>query len=99
MRRIVLGEILVVAQHLMSVPRLARGEVISHWVEQAHCADKYRKKMGKEHVLWGNGSLIDRVDPRPVSKPSTFSDLGFLVALGAVLEAVVERSSAIECHK
>lgn len=45
------------------------GDPITHWpyvrqyFEWAHAADKYRKRHGRVHRRWGNGSLWGCVQP------------------------------------
>lgn len=59
-------------------------------LEQAHVADSYRKRIGKAHGFWGDGSLAAAI-PRSVlvgAGPAVL-DLPHLEAMGNALEAIL----------
>lgn len=43
---------------LLWLPVAARSRVMRDMLEQAAAADLYRKRLGKGHPAWGNGSLM-----------------------------------------
>ncbi|MFW2543535.1 hypothetical protein ACN2XU_12890 [Primorskyibacter sp. 2E107] len=40
------------------MPACARDSLARRLVAQAEAADRYRKRMGKAHPFWGNGTLM-----------------------------------------
>ena len=57
MRRVTLAEIQAAACLIALLPSDRRAGYLDHLLFAAHCADKYRKRLGRNHPLWGNGSL------------------------------------------
>jgi hypothetical protein len=57
MRQVHLSDLLNLVDHMRSFTKADRKSEISKIFDQAHAADKYRKRFGKAHQLWGDGSL------------------------------------------
>jgi hypothetical protein len=57
MRAILHADIVALGRVLLCVEADERKWLCARVFEQAHAADKYRKKLGKAHVQWGTGSL------------------------------------------
>ncbi|WP_457648937.1 DUF7742 family protein [Profundibacter sp.] len=58
MRPVLHGDVVAAALVLLRLPVLVRRDVMRDMLEQAAAADMYRKRLGKGHPLWGNGSLM-----------------------------------------
>ncbi|WP_428543182.1 hypothetical protein [Profundibacter sp.] len=58
MRPVLHGDVVAAALVLLRVPVSACPEVMRDMLEQAAAADLYRKRLGKGHPEWGNGSLM-----------------------------------------
>ena len=58
MRPVLHGDVVAAALVLLRLPGSARSEVMRDMLEQAAAADLYRKRLGKGHPAWGNGSLM-----------------------------------------
>lgn len=71
MRRLGLDDVVVAARALRAVPPEERRVQVQHWCNEAHCADKYRKRTGRVHPRFGTGSLAARVGSRigPPTRP------------------------------
>jgi hypothetical protein len=53
-------------------------------------ADRYRRRLGRPHPDWGNGSLMAVARSEPGSRPQPFpGDLRFLRALACVVERLI----------
>lgn len=90
MRAVTSGDIHLLARHLAGFRRAERGAAALRILEQAHVADSYRKRMGKAHGFWGDGSLA-AATPRSVlvgAGPAVL-DLPHLEAMGNALEAIL----------
>jgi hypothetical protein len=67
--------------------------MVQHLLNRAHAADCYRKRTGRMHPHWGNGTLaaaarmVDR-EARLPAEPF-LSDSRFFAALGAVIDGVL----------
>jgi hypothetical protein len=58
---------------------------------RAHFADQYRKRLGRSHPKWGNGSLAQAVlADGPLAKQPFLSEPGYLEATAEAIHAVVE---------
>ncbi|WP_194295022.1 DUF7742 family protein [Profundibacter amoris] len=58
MRPVLHGDVVAAALVLLRLPVSARTDAMRDMLEQAAAADLYRKRLGKGHPAWGNGSLM-----------------------------------------
>lgn len=58
MRPVLYGDLHAAARRLASLAETAHGPVIREMLYRAHCADRLRKRTGRGHPDWGNGSLV-----------------------------------------
>ena len=86
MRPVQRGDILAAARVLYSFSSAQRSAAMTQLLHQAKWADVYRKETGREHPLWGNGSLEE---PDPVKGERTESYF-FLDALCRLYEPGVD---------
>jgi len=67
----------------------ARAAAIRCWLDEAHAADLFRKRLGRVHPHWGNGSLL----AREIAEPRV-TDAGvgasYLLALAELGQAIVD---------
>lgn len=91
MRAITHADLLACARMLWRAAPASRGEVLHTALERAHAADLYRKRTGRAHPFWGNGSLAGffalhgQLPPEPcLSAP------GFLEAMAEAMDALLE---------
>lgn len=61
MRAVTHGDVAAVARALLSLAPGCWRKRLDLWITHAHAADKFRKRTGRRHRLWGNGSLMDAV--------------------------------------
>lgn len=94
MRGLGYSDMIVAARWLIGLKEAAWDETMQDLLCSAHAADLYRKRLGRVHPLWGNGSLAARVrlqDQRWILPPEPFlSDRRFFAALCAVMDGVVQ---------
>jgi hypothetical protein len=60
MRPVMIGDLLAAARALMPVPPPDRKLVWDQMISQTIAADKFRKRLGRNHPTWGDGSLMAR---------------------------------------
>jgi serine O-acetyltransferase len=54
------GDLTALARHLLTLAAPDRPKACARLMAQADAADRYRKRMGRAHPLWGNGTLMAR---------------------------------------
>ncbi|MGR3572441.1 DUF7742 family protein [Brevirhabdus sp.] len=59
MRRLLHDDVVAAGRLLLSIDEGARRDLLCTIIRRAHWADKYRKRIGRAHPVWGNGSLGD----------------------------------------
>lgn len=95
MREVVHGDVVATACALMAVPPEGWEARIAGYLIRADAADRYRRRIGRAHPHWGNGSLMGAVlsggDVRPEPR---LSDPVYAEAMVAVLMALIRRKQA-----
>ncbi|WP_136442345.1 hypothetical protein [Pacificoceanicola onchidii] len=92
MRPVLHGDVRAAARALLSVPACAREGLARRLVAQAEAADRYRKRMGRAHPFWGNGTLMAAALGRgAVAADRRLDDVEFADCFVAVLEALKGR--------
>lgn len=93
MRGLAQSDLSVAARRLIGLPEVAWEQTVQDLLDRAHAADLYRKRLGRWHPLWGNGTLAAaaRLGDRGVGLPPEpfLSDHRFFAALGAVIDGVM----------
>ncbi|MGD9917900.1 MAG: hypothetical protein AB7U46_07760 [Paenirhodobacter sp.] len=87
MRAISHGDLILAARAVRGLPVARRPELLARMLEEAHVADRYRKRLGRAHPRWGNGSLMARAMAEPLA-PEGWPDAEALEALAQVIAAV-----------
>lgn len=91
MRAIGLSDLVAAARAAEAFPKDSWPQLFESWLDQAHAADKYRKKFRRSHRIWGCGSLASRVaGASPVSLCAP-QGLMFRASLGTLLAAIAQR--------
>lgn len=85
MRRVLIGDLLVAADHLAALPAARRRPAIELWLDEAHAAHRYMRRFGRPHPRWGTGSLMARVlaegaRPAPATEAVDFAALAVVAA-------------------
>ncbi len=57
MRRLCHDDVVALARYLHALPRALRAEVCNRAFDQDHAADLYRKRFGRMHLRFGDGSV------------------------------------------
>ena len=83
MRRVLLGDLLALAAYIASDPAAYAGRRVA----EAHAAHRYMRRFGRQHPLWGNGSLMSRLGPDAGRLGVAFGPVS-LLALAGACEAV-----------
>ena len=73
---------------VMAQPPHVRAEVAARLLAQADLADRYRKRLGRAHPLYGTGSLMSAALGWPEGPRVRVYDASYCAALIVVLMAV-----------
>ncbi len=96
MRPVLSGDVSAAARALLTVPASARGSLAKRLVILAEAADQYRRKLGKAHPFWGNGTLMAAALGRcPLPAERRMDDPDYAECFVTVLEALRDRRNAI----
>jgi hypothetical protein len=87
MRPVLIGDVIAVARVVIVLPEEQWNNRVDQLLWRAKVADLYRKRLGKPHPVWGNGSLMAAIGAEPKASAEPFlSDPQWLRALSCVLE-------------
>jgi hypothetical protein len=89
MRHIAPSDLSAAARALLALPEPARTAAAARLVAETEAADRYRKRFGRSHPLWGNGTLEGAARGRPLAEPRSLSDTEYLSCLAAVIDAIL----------
>lgn len=78
------------ARALLGVPSALRRAVLAQMLHKAHAADRYRKRTGDSHPIWGNGSLMSVARTGPLGNEPDLGNPDYCECLVQVLEAIVQ---------
>jgi hypothetical protein len=90
MRPILYGDLHAAARRLAVMSEGDRRGAINEMIRRAHAADRWRKRSGVEHPLWGNGSLLVTAARTWPDPQGPVTELDYLMALTDVAAAIVE---------
>ncbi|MEX5729273.1 hypothetical protein Ga0609869_002626 [Rhodovulum iodosum] len=90
MRPVLHGDAVAAALALMPLPEAARAGAITAMLARAGAADAYRKRFGRSHPRWGDGSLMALARGRPLPPEPALDDAGYCRCLSLVFAAIAE---------
>ena len=91
MRRILHGDLVAMARHLLTLPPDQRPAACAQALDQADAADRFRKRLGRAHPRWGNGTLMARARVIPLPREPALCDPAYAACLILVLQSVMQR--------
>lgn len=89
MRPVLHGDVVAVARVLLWAPEVGRHALMRQLLEQASVADLFRKRLGRGHPVWGNGSLMAAAMSRPMMREPFLDDPDYCRCLVVVFEALI----------
>lgn len=78
-------DVIAAARVLLVVEAGLRSSLLACMIDQAKLADRYRKRLGRAHPRWGNGSLMAAAAVWPQAPEPFMSDDEYLDCLQTVL--------------
>ncbi|APZ55064.1 hypothetical protein [Salipiger abyssi] len=92
MRPVLHGDLICAACALLSVPQGQRWRAARDLVARADAADRYRRRIGRAHAEWGNGTLMSAALSQAIAPERRLDDPDYADCLILVLEA-------LRCHR
>ncbi len=89
MRPVLINDLTTAARTLLAADPSRRGPVMAQIVQNAKTADLYRKRVGRGHRLYGNGSLASACQPYAQAPLPPRCDAQYLSCLSVVISSLV----------
>lgn len=89
MRPVLPGDVRAAALALVALPRATRDAALAAIFARAEAADRYRKRLGRVHPAWGDGTLAAAA--RPAADEPLADDPAYLDAQLRVLTCLAHR--------
>lgn len=93
MRAVHLSDLNMAARTLICARVPDRAVMLASLLEQAHVADKYRKRTGRAHPQFGNGTLSDACQQHPRASMPDRCDPQYLGCLAVVINGLLKTRS------
>ena len=81
-----MGDVIAAARVLAPWPRACRPKLLWRLVQEAAHADAHRRRTGRMHPAWGDGSLMAAALRRRVAKEPSLADEDYREAVILVLD-------------
>lgn len=98
MRPVLHGDVVAAARALLAVAEADRDALSERMLDEAGWADACRKRTGRAHPVWGDGSLMAAALRRGPPPEPLLNDTEYCTCLIRVLEAVVARRLALRAR-
>ncbi len=90
MRPVLHGDVTAAARALLLVAPEAREALCRRMIEEADFADRYAKRLGRPHRLWGNGTLMAAARARPLADEPGLGEERYCRCLETVFRLLLE---------
>ena len=93
MRAVYLSDLNLAGRTLMMVRAEDRSRWIAQILDHAHAADKFRKRIGRAHLPYGNGTLAAACQHHPKHPMPIHCDANYLASMEAVIRGLLARQT------
>ncbi len=91
MRPVLPGDLVAAGRALLAAPPGERAGLARRLLRDADAADRFRKRLGRAHPEWGNGTLMAAALARPVAPEPRLDAPDYLRCQIEMLSALLER--------
>lgn len=92
MRPLTHGDLVAAACAVLSLRPEDRESGIARMIAQAEAADRFRRRNGRAHPAWGNGSLMAAALMRPRAREPFLDDREYCACLALVIDVLLRRA-------
>lgn len=85
-------DVLYAARALKAVPLSQRGKLCSRILQEAEAADRYTRRLGKVHPIWGRGTLAEAAAGHHLVVEFGLDDYDDFICIIQVLQHLAARS-------
>lgn len=89
MRPVLHGDVVTVARHLLTLPECLREMVVRKLIFRASVADAFRRRTGKNHCLWGDGTLEAVAAQHPLAAEPFLHDPDYCNCMATVFSELL----------
>lgn len=93
MRPVLHGDAVAAARRLLLLPEAARRPELDRMLARAEAADRYRKRFGRAHPQWGNGTLMGLAQHGGLPREPGLGRGAYCRCLALVYAALAEREA------
>ena len=90
MRPILHGDVVALSRLLLGARAPQRAVLCNRVITEADAADRYFKKFGRSHSLWGNGSVLSAARKRPLPPEPDLADAEYCACMEQVFRALAD---------
>jgi hypothetical protein len=94
MRPVLHGDVSSAARALLAAPEILRAGLCRRLIREAEAAERYVRKTGQMHPIWGNGSLMAAARRRVLAAEPSFDDRDYCACFEEVLRALTEHRAS-----
>lgn len=91
MRPVLLSDLTTAARALLHVPAAQRRALCARIICEAEIADRFTRRLQKQHPRWGNGTLVSASSKRMLAAERACDDPEYCACLSMVLHAIVAK--------
>ena len=95
MRPVMLSDVTAAARVLLGVAAAQREECCVAMLREAEHADRYTRRLGRLHPVWGNGTLLAAARTRRLQPEPSFDNLAYCACVEMVLRTLRHRRQGI----
>ena len=91
MRPVLHGDVVTAARALLAAPAGGRDGLAARLIHEAGAADAHRRRTGRRHPDWGDGTLQAAAARRPLAPEPRLDDPAYATCMLLVFEALLAR--------
>ena len=88
MRPVLVSDVTAAARALLSVREPRRNALCEDLLREAEYADRFTRRVGRPHPVFGNGTLLAAARARKLVCEPTLDDAAYRAAIATVLRAL-----------
>ena len=85
MRPVLHSDVIAAARAVLAAPVALRASTCARLIQEADWADRFTRRLGKPHPLWGNGTLFAAAQRYKRASEPTFDDPAYCSAFEIVM--------------